>query len=425
MVQKTETLIIGGGAIGICCAFYLDALGKNVLLVEKNDICSGSSYGNAGLIVPSYSIPLAAPGVISQGLKWTFNPQSPFYIKPRLDRKLLAWLWKFRGACNKHHVRQSTPVLHELHSASLKLFGELANIEGMDFALEKKGLLELFITQEGFDKGIEDIRLITEFGIENRILKKKELNEFIEGIRTAAVGGAYLPHDAHLIPERFVHQLARHIEKRGVRLLTSCEVFDFEASDRHVTGIKTTRGDIMAEEIVLAGGFRSTQLAQNLQLNLSMQPAKGYSITFKRPAVCPSLPVAMAEAKVVLTPMEDTLRFAGTLELAGFDQSINLRRVQAIFKAVRAYFPDIDPNALELLEIWRGLRPCSPDGLPYLGRAPRYDNVIIATGHGMLGISLAPITGKIVSQLTSDQKPSLNIAALNVERFTRRRADSF
>jgi len=297
------------------------------------------------------------------------------------------------------------------------LYDELANIDSLDFALEKKGMLELYITQQGYDKGIKDIQLIKEFGIENRILPKKELNEFIEGIRTAAVGGAYRPYDAHLIPDRFVHQLARHIEKIVVRLLTSCEVLDFETSGRHVTWIKTTRGDILAEEIVIAGGAWSTELARPLQLNLSMQPAKGYSITFRRPAQCPSLPVAMAESKIVLTPMEDTLRFAGTLELSGFDQSIDMGRVQAIFKAIRTYFPDMDTDSLELLEIWRGLRPCSPDGLPYLGRVPRYDNVILATGHGMLGISLAPITGKIVSQLSANANPAVNMTALSVERF--------
>ena len=417
MVQKTETLIIGGGAIGVCCAFYLNALGKKVLLVEKNDICSGSSYGNAGLIVPSHSTPLAAPGVIGQGLKWMTKPQSPFYIKPRLDRNLIAWLWKFRGVCNIQHVRKSIPVLHDLHTASLNLYDELANIEGMDFALEKKGLLELYNTRQGYDKGLEEIRLIKEYGIENRILPKKELHEFIEGIRTAAVGGVYRPHDAHLIPDRFVHQLTRQVESLGVRFLTSCEVLDFETAGRRVIGVKTTRGDIIAEEVVIAGGAWSAELARNLQLNLSMQPAKGYSITFRRPEQCPSLPVALAESKVVLTPMEDTLRVAGTLELAGFDQSINLGRVQAILKAVHAYFPDMDPDSLELLEIWRGLRPCSPDGLPYLGRTPRYDNVILATGHGMLGISLGPITGKIVSQLSVNDDPAINMAALSVERF--------
>lgn len=417
MVQKTETLIIGGGAIGVCCAFYLNALGKNVLLVERNDICAGSSYGNAGLIVPSYSIPLAAPGVIGQGLKWMSKPQSPFYIKPRLDRNLLAWLWQFRGVCNLDHVRQSIPVLYDLHTASLNLYDELTALEGLDFALEKMGLLELFNTRKGYDKGLKDFQLLKEYGIENRILPQKELNDFLAGIRTAAVGGAYQPHDAHLIPDRFVHQLARHAEKIGVRFLTSCEVINFETSGRQVTRTKTTRGDILAEEIVIAGGSWSTELARHLQLNLSMQPAKGYSITFRRPAQCPSLPVAMAESKIVLTPMEDTLRFAGTLELAGFDQSVSLGRVQAILKAVRAYFPDMDPDSFELLEIWRGLRPCSPDGLPYLGRVPRYDNVILATGHGMLGISLAPITGKVVSQLSTNDNPVINMAALSVERF--------
>jgi len=417
MVQKEETLIIGGGAIGVCCAFYLNALGKKVLLVEKNDICAGSSYGNAGLIVPSYSIPLAAPGVIGQGLKWMSKPHSPFYIKPRLDWSLLAWLWKFRGFCTMHQVRQSIPVLRDLHTASFKLYEDLANIDGMDFKLEKKGLLELFITQKGYDKGIKNIGLLKEYGVENRVLPQKELPEFLEGIRTPTVGGAYRPHDAHLIPDRFVRQLARHLEKTGVRFLTSCEVLDFETSGRRVSGIKTTRGNILAEEIIVAGGAWSAELARKLQLNLAMQPAKGYSITFRRPTQCPDLPVALAESKVVLTPMADTLRVAGTLELAGFDQSINLGRVQAILKSVRAYLPDMDPDALELLEIWQGLRPCSPDGLPYLGRTPRYDNVILATGHGMLGISLAPITGKIVSQLSANDPPASNLAPLSVERF--------
>jgi D-amino-acid dehydrogenase len=199
---------------------------------------------------------------------------------------------------------------------------------------------------------------------------------------------------------------------------TSCEVLGFDTGGRQVTAVNTTRGSIKADEIVVAGGAWSMCMASCLKLNLSMQPAKGYSITFKRPPRCPPLPVALAEAKVVLTPMADTLRFAGTLELAGFDQSINLRRVDAILKAVPNYFPDMDPDTFDLLEIWRGLRPCSPDGLPYIGRIPLLDNVIVATGHGMLGISLAPITGKIVSQLSSNKNPSLNIAPLRVERFS-------
>ena len=175
--------------------------------------------------------------------------------------------------------------------------------------------------------------------------------------------------------------------------------------------------DIEAEEIILAGGSWSADLARGLGIKLWMEPAKGYSVTFKRPTACPDIPFMLAEKKVVLTPMDDMLRVAGTLELAGFDMSINSRRLQAVLNAVPAYFPDFNPKELEVIEIWRGLRPCSPDGLPYLGRPRRYDNVIIATGHGMKGISLAPATGKLVAQLAAGEQPQIDLTALSIERF--------
>ena len=417
MDHKTEILVIGGGAVGICCAYYLSVLGKSVAVVEKNDICSGSSYGNAGLLVPSYSIPLAAPGAVAQGLKWMFKPQSPFYIKPRLDRELLSWLWKFRGACTRQHVRRSIPVLRELNMASLNLFEELAAGEGLDFGLKRRGIVELFNTGKALKAGIEDVRLLREFAIEGRILEAGELKELTDGLRTNAVGGIYFPQDAHLIPDRFVRQLARRVEEKGVNLFAATEVLDFDVSGRRVKTIKTTRGTIAAEEIILTAGCWSADIARRLRFKVHMTPAKGYSITYRKPSPCPALPINLAEARTILTPMENMLRFAGTLELAGFDLSINLPRVQAILKAVSAYLPDINPDALELIEVWRGLRPCSPDGLPYIGRLPRYDNVIIATGHGMLGISLAPVTGKLVSQLSAQQIPTIDMTALSVERF--------
>ena len=417
MNRKTETLVIGGGVIGVCCAFYLQQLGKQVAVIEKGDICSGSSHGNAGLIVPSHSIPMAAPGVITQGLKWMFNPESPFYIKLRLDRKFLSWLWKFRGACSEANVSRALPVLSALNAASLELFDELAALEGVDFNLEKKGVVQIFKTRKEFDKGVEEARLLQEYGVTSQVLEKDELAQYSGQMRTACFGAILLPQDAQLIPDRFVHQLARHVETQGVDLLTSTEVLGFETTGRKVTTVKTTRGDFTADDIVLAGGAWSAELASELNIELPMEPAKGYSVTFKRPPSCPAIPFMMAEARVVLTPMDDMMRFAGTLELAGFDLSINKRRLQAILKAVPEYFPDFNFDSFELVEIWRGLRPCSPDGLPYLGRPRRYDNVVIATGHGMKGISLAPVTGKLVSQLTIHETPSLDLDALRVERF--------
>lgn len=417
MYHNAETLVIGGGAIGICCAYYLNKLGKNVTVVEKDDICAGSSYGNAGLIVPSHSIPMASPGVITQGLKWMFNPESPFYIKPRLQREFLSWLWKFRGACNERQVRRAIPVLRDLNLAGIDLFGELAALKDVDFGYEQKGNLEVFRTQKKFNDAAHHAHLLKEYGVESRKLERHELREFLGERQTNAIGGIFYPLDGHLVPDRFVRQLASHIEHKGVRLLARSEVIGFETTGRKLTAVHTTRGDMSAENVVLAGGSWTVDLARELNIRLMIEPAKGYSITFKRPAADLSIPVVLAEARVVLTPMEDMIRFAGTLELAGFDQSIDQRRVKAIIKAVPTYFPDIDPASLELIEIWRGLRPCSADGLPLIGRPRQYDNVIIATGHGMLGISLAPITGKIVSQIEANQMPAMDLTAFGIERF--------
>lgn len=417
MNRKTETLVIGAGAIGICCAFYLKQLGKKVTVVEKGDICSGSSYGNAGLIVPSHSIPLAAPGVITQGLKWMIDPESPFYIKPRIDRQFLSWLWKFRGACTETNVRRALPVMSKLNAGSLELFDELAALEGVDFNLEKKGVVQIFLTRKEFDKGLKDVQRLKEYGVPSRVLEKNELAPYSPKNRSNGVGGIFFPQDAQLIPDRLVHQLAKHVEGNGVDLLTSTEVLGFGISGRRVQTAQTTRGDIEAEEVIVAGGSWSGDLTRELNIKLPLEPAKGYSVTFRRPPEYPDIPLMLEEAKVVLTPMDDMLRIAGTLELAGFDMSINNRRLQAVLKAVRTYFPDFNPADLELIEIWRGLRPCSPDGLPYIGRLRRYDNVIIATGHGMKGISLAPITGKIVSRMVANEQLQVDMTALSVERF--------
>ena len=226
MKHETGTLVIGGGAIGICCAFYLTQLGKKVTIIEKGEICSGSSYGNAGLIVPSHSIPLAAPGVITQGLKWMFDPESPFYIKPRLDRQFLSWLWKFRGACSESNVNRALPVLSELNAVSLQLFDELAALKGVDFNYEKKGVVQIFNTRKELDKGIKEARRLQEYGVESQILENKDLIPYSSGMRTNTVGGIFYPGDAQLIPDRFVNQLARLVENNGVDLLISTEVLD-------------------------------------------------------------------------------------------------------------------------------------------------------------------------------------------------------
>ena len=193
----------------------------------------------------------------------------------------------------------------------------------------------------------------------------------------------------------------------------------FETSGKRVTQVKTTRGDFIFDQMIMAAGSWSPTLVRDLELHIPIQPAKGYSVTVKRPATAPAIPLSLSESRVIATPMISeqgtTLRFAGTLELAGLDFSINRRRVDAIMRAARTYLRGLDD--LETVEIWRGLRPCTPDGLPIIGRAQSFDNLIIATGHAMLGMSLGPITGKLVSQIACGEEPEIDIRPLRVERF--------
>jgi D-amino-acid dehydrogenase len=314
-------------------------------------------------------------------------------------------------------MHRAIPVIRSLNLKSFELFDRLASGDDLDFQFEKKGLMALYRSKTGFEEGIEEVRLLKEYGLDIEILSVDQIREFVPDLRITAAGGAFYRQDAHLVPFEFVKKLSESVLKKGVAIHTATEVLDFETVGHKLTAVYTTRGRIEAETVVLTGGAWSPGIVRNLKINLPIQPAKGYSLTYKKPTYCPEMPLALVEAKVILTPMGDAMRFAGTLELAGMDLSINMRRVQAILKHIPTFLPEIDPNHLELIEIWRGLRPCTPDGLPIIGRPQNYDNLIVATGHGMLGISLSPVTGKLVSQIVAGEDPVMDITALGANRF--------
>jgi D-amino-acid dehydrogenase len=416
-MRREETLVIGGGVIGVCSAYYLATAGRHVTIVEKGEICSGCSYGNAGLISPSHSIPLAAPGVLRKALKWMFDAESPFYVKPRLDLALISWLWSFGAACKESRAREAMPLLRDLGRASLELFQRLAAIQELDFGFRQNGLLILFRSRSGYRQGLEEAGLLRQVGIDSDVLSAIDVRDLDPTILPTVFGGVYFPQDAQLIPVDFVRGLTREAEKLGARICTSTEVLGWETSGRRITAVKTTRGDFRPHDVVLAGGAWSPLLSRDLGITLPVQAAKGYSITIKRPDNYPRTPLLFSEAKVFATPMGENLRFGGTLELAGLDLSVNRRRVDAVMRSLNHYISEIKNP--EVVEIWRGLRPCSPDGLPIIGRSSRIENLIIATGHAMLGMSLGPITGKLVSQLLSNETPMIDVTALRSERFHR------
>jgi len=415
MDPQQDIAIIGGGVIGVCSAYYLAQKGLKVLLIEKSEIASGCSYGNGGLIVPSHAVPLASPGTLGNGLRWLMDSESPFYIKPRLDMALFNWLIRFALASRHGPMMRSLPAMRDLLLASRALYDELSQIAS--FGFEGNGSLQVFLTKSGLKGGVEEAQLLEKFDIPIQVMNASEVCNLEPALLHGVVGGVYYPRDAHIDPFRFVRGLADKARELGAEILTGTEVLAFETKNGRIVRIKTTHGDIHPQKILLAAGSWSPEIARTLKLNIPIQAAKGYSITFEKPALSPKISLLFGEAGVVVNPLGDALRVAGTLELAGMDFSINMRRVTAIRKRAEQYLPGLDQA--RVIEIWRGLRPCTPDGLPIISRSDSFGNLFIAAGHAMLGMSLGPITGKLVSQLVNEEMTDFNLAPFRLNRFYR------
>ena len=415
MAQSQDVLVVGAGVIGVCSAYYLQRAGRQVTIVERDDVCSGSSHGNAGWLVPSHSVPLAAPGAIMKGLRWMFNPESPFYIQPRLSIDLLRWLWHFRAAANRRAVERSLSVLSAISRASLALYEELVAEEGLECHFRKDGLMGLYKTSRGYQDGIEEARMLQEHGIRSRVLGTAEVLELAPAVRSDIAGGVYFDDDAHLKPDDFVHGLATRFRESGGDIHTGAEVEGFEVSGERIETVRTSRGDYRADQVVLAAGAWSPGVVRDLRLRLPVQPAKGYSITFDAPDRPLPFPIMLAEASVGVSPMGPWMRLAGTLELSGINLDIQRRRVDAVRRAVGDYLDYELPDTGG--EVWCGMRPLSPDGLPIVGPARPVSNLVVATGHSMTGVTLGPITGKLVSEMVTGQSPTVDPTALSPDRF--------
>jgi D-amino-acid dehydrogenase len=408
-------VVVGGGAIGVCCAWYLSRQGLKVTLLERDEVGEGCSYGNAGLVVPSHSIPLAAPGVWQQGLRWMLRPGSPFRVKPRLDAGLLRWLWRFRAACTIGHVQRSLPVLRKLSYASLALWDELAARPGLEFGYRKGGMLTAFRTPHGFAEGTREAALLLDHGVTNQVLSAKAVLAAEPSLHPSLSGGVFFPDDAQLVPDRFVTGLAALARGEGVEVRTSTEATGFEVSDGRVLAVLAAGRRFEVDELVLAAGAASARLGRKLGLRLPMEGGKGYSVTIHASRHGPRVPLILAEDRLAVTPMGERVRLSGTLELAGEDLSVDRPRALRLLGAAQAWFRE--PHAVdERADVWSGLRPCTPDGLPLIGRPRRLANVIIATGHAMLGVSLAPITGRLVADLASTPRAEPD-GALRPDRF--------
>jgi len=416
-VSDGEVVIIGAGIIGTACAYELAQRGVSVAVIEKGEIGHGCSYGNGGWITPCVALPLPMPGMLWTATKWLFDPDSPLYITPRPSAELLRWLARFISSTRRRVMHRSAAALIELAQYSLEAFQELDAKHPGEFAFEKNGLLAVAQTQEGVDELNEHMELVGAHGVPGQTLDENEVRQLEPAITAKKIaGGVYFPDEGHAEPLLTVEALARYAREAGARFLTGVEVFDFECRGRRIETLSTTRGRIRAKQVVLASGVWSNALARRIGLRVPILAGKGYAVIVQSRKPMAKMPLMFQEVHIGTTPRASSVRLAGTLELVSADDvSITTRRVDSMLRGARQFI-DL-PEDPQISEVWRGLRPCTPDTVPIIGRAPRFDNLLIAAGHQMLGLLTAPATARLLADLMTGDDPPFDPVPFRPERF--------
>ncbi|MFX0558251.1 NAD(P)/FAD-dependent oxidoreductase [Maribacter sp. CXY002] len=411
-----EIVIIGGGIVGLCSAYFLQKEGHQVTILDKGDITSGASFVNAGYITPSHIIPLASPGMIAKGIGMMFNSSSPFYMKPRLDYEFFKWSWYFHKSSTIEKVERAIPIIKDINLLSQDLFSDILNSAELgSFQLERKGLLMLYKTQESYQHEKEVAEKASVLGLEVSELDKQDLLVKEPNIKIAAEGAIHYECDSHTTPTEFMPKMLEYLKKVGVGVKINEEVVDVIAKGNKVVEVITSKNSYQPDEVILAAGSWSASLSKKLKINLPLQAGKGYSINVYRNTGI-TMPAILMESKIAVTPMSGFTRFAGTMEFSGINNVIRKERVLAIANGVSSFYPEVKITNDEIKNVKTGLRPVTPDGLPYLGKSKNFGNLIFATGHAMMGWSLGPATGKLVAEISSGKKASMDVSAFNPHR---------
>ena len=418
--SSTDVLIVGGGVIGLACAYYLLQSGRGVTVLDRGPIGSGSSHANCGTLTPSHAPPLAAPGMIGKALGWMLRPDAPLYIAPRFDPALWRWLWRFARRCNQRDWLQAAQDKAALLHASRTLIETLVRDEQLDCEFAADGVLYAFRDSRVFEETIADRDALADLGIPSEVWDAATLRMREPALRDDMVGGMWLPGDASLRPDRYVAELARIVHAAGGTIIENCAVTGFRRDGARITAVATTQAEIApheisARDIILATGAWSPSFAKQLGIALPIQPGKGYSITYDAPALMPRRPLLLKERSVCVTAWGSGFRLGSTMEFSGYDERLNRKRLDALERASCEYLRE--PVGTVKREEWFGWRPMTWDDLPILGRAPDCENLWLATGHGMLGVSMSAITGLLLSELITGHAPSLDMAPYSAQRF--------
>jgi D-amino-acid dehydrogenase len=414
-----KVVIIGGGIIGLSSAYYLKQAGHEVTVIDKTDMTDNCSYGNAGYVCPSHFVPLATPGIVSQGLKWMLNSKSPFYVQPRFSSSLMDWGMKFMRSATPEKVARAAVPLRDIALLSKKLYEEWTELPQFSFAYQQKGLIEIFQTAKGAEHAHHVIEKSHALGLtDTELLDHQALQQLEPGVKINAIGGVMFKCDAHLYPNKLMKQLLADLAQKNVQLHGNREVIGFENKNGRITKVITQQNSYEADAVVIASGSWSRELAAKIKVKIPLVAGRGYSVTLEDSPYKLNHPVVLVEGRVALTPMDgNKIRFGGTMEITSTQTPPRMSRVAGILNAVERYFPEFKVEMPSSDKIWYGYRPCSADGLPYLGRTKQWNNVVMATGHAMLGLSLGAGTGKLVSEILNEEALSMDITPFDPGRF--------
>ena len=405
--MSQSVIVIGGGVIGTACAHYLNRSGWDVTIVEQTTVGSGASHANCGFVCPSHVLPLAGPGVMGRTLKAMFSPNSPFSIKPRFDPALWSWLLKFARRCNARDMLAAGRAIQSLLNESRRLYDELFATESLDVEWQTRGLIFAFLTKSAMDHYAHTDQLLGDnFGLRAVRYDGDAVAKLEPALKPGLAGGWHYEGDAHLRPDKLMSSWRRLLESRGVSIREQSEFRGFTSSHRRATRAVTSTGEIEADAFVVATGAWTPLLNRQLGCKIPIQPGKGYSMTMPRPAKCPVIPLIFEEHRVGVTPMQSGYRLGSIMEFAGYDATINPRRMELLRAGAAHYLQE--PTAEPVVEQWFGWRPMTPDSVPIIDRTPSFDNVILAAGHNMLGLSMATGTGQLVADLLNSGTPHVN-----------------
>lgn len=392
--MKRDIIIIGAGIMGLTTAYELLKAGRKVTIIDENDITDSTSFGNAGLLSAFDKGPLANPGIVFNTLKLMIKGESPVNIHPTLDTKIYKWLWKFVNSANKDRLKRTLALFEKYGHISNDAYEKMQNIDGLDLDFQRRGMLSVFTEQKSYDKKLLDYAIKNDDVFE--IIEKNKIKEFIPCITNDVKGAIHFKRNTHFDPKRTMLELKRYLKENGAEFILNERISHIKYSDSKIESISSALNTYEADTYIMSTGYQ-TLLADKVNQNLMMTPAKGYSITFKMPKeLQPVTSTLFSDLFIVMTPRRDDVRITSKLEIGSTNHQIVKKQIESIKENFKKYTV---PFIMEDIVEWTGFRPLTPNDMPLIGRDEKYKNLIYGMGLGWLGMTFGPALASILKDL--------------------------